>query len=420
MKVLHITTSVVPQSASYRLHKAEQKYGIDSYVYILSGEKLDSHVLVNTKINGIKGYIDFFRKRAGRFFERAFMRITSKKIHTPISLAQSSLIDRKIIDDINPDIINLHWICGGFISIKDMEWLSKYRVVWTMHDSWAFTGGCHIPYDCKKYMEQCVDCPQIKSKCGIDIAKKIFMDKLKVYHNARIHVVTPSKWLADCVRSARLFQNKSVNVIHNTINTSKFFPVEKAFARQLLSIKNDVKIVLFGAMNSTSDINKGFEYLYKAIQTLYYQRPEENINLIVFGSNEPKARLDFGFPVTYLGLLRDELSLMIAYSAADVMVVPSKSENFPNTILEAMACGTPCVAFKIGGIPEQIDHGLNGYLAKPYDSGDLATGIMYVLDDVKRKELSVNARNKVLNSYDEKIIAKQYSTLYEQIIYERR
>ncbi len=415
MRVLHITTSVVEQSASFRIHKAIARAGVDSFVYVLQPSGGSSRVMYanNSLRNKIKKFL-FPR------VERKIIKGFSRSEKTPISLGAMSSFDKELVKKINPDIINLHWICGGFLSIEDVKWLSDhYPVVWTLHDSWAFTGGCHIPYDCTKYIEGCRDCSQIQPIYGVDLAKKVFDSKINNYCSAKFGIVTPSKWLADCAAKSRILKGKQICVIPNPLDVNRFHPMDKQLTREILGLPKDKKIILFGAMNSTSDENKGFRFLYEAIKGFNKFWKGTEVEIIVFGSGEPENAPDFGLPTHYMGRLNDDISLSLLYSSADVMIVPSKSENFPNTVLEAMGAGTPCVAFRIGGIPDQIIHLENGYLAKPYDSNDLANGIEYVLsDDTRWEELSRNARDKVVANYREDKIAKRYISLYKDIIEE--
>ena len=328
--------------------------------------------------------------------------------------------NNKLITFINKsdyDIVNLHWINQGFISINDIKKIDK-PIVWTLHDSWAFTGGCHIPFSCNKYQTKCSKCEQLKLNCIIDLSKFIWRKKDKCYKEVDITFVTPSNWLSECVGKSALLRNKQVKVIPNGIDIQKYKPIEKKFARSVLNIESGKRIILFGAVDSTSDENKGFKYLQQAIKKLhFYINNSDDVEIIVFGSNEPENIPDFGYPIKYLGRLHDDISLNVLYSCVDVMVVPSKSENFPNTVLESLSCGTPVVAFAIGGIPDQIDHKKNGYLAIPYEAEDLSRGIAYILEDEDRwKVLSQNARKKVINNFDINIVAKQYIKLYGEVL----
>jgi glycosyltransferase involved in cell wall biosynthesis len=197
------------------------------------------------------------------------------------------------------------------------------------------------------------------------------------------------------------------------LDLNLYKPISKKSACHILNIpeNNKHKHILFGAMSSTSNERKGFNQLVNTLSLMQ----EENFRLIVFGS-EGYDQKDFGFPTTYLGNLNDDETLVLAYSAADVMVLPSLQDNLPNTAVEAIACGTPVVAFNTGGLPDIVDHKENGYLAEAYNPKDLASGISWVLEDEERlKSLSENARDKALDTYALDKVAQQYIEYYKEI-----
>ncbi len=182
--------------------------------------------------------------------------------------------------------------------------------------------------------------------------------------------------------------------------------------RELWSLPKDKKLILFGAVAATSDINKGFKELSKALQKLR----GTDIEFVVFGSSKPERAPEFKFKAHYVGRLQDDISLVTLYSACNVMVVPSLQENLPNTIMESLSCVTPVVAFDVGGNSDMIEHKLNGYLAKPFDTDDLARGIEWILNNENYDKLCQNAREKVLKEFDSKVVAKKYIELYEKIL----
>lgn len=170
--------------------------------------------------------------------------------------------------------------------------------------------------------------------------------------------------------------------------------------------------MLFGAMGATSDPRKGFTQLYEALS----QVNRQNIQLVIFGSSEPPNPPKFNQPVQYMGRIHDDISLKLLYSSADVMIVPSLQENLSNAIMESLACGTPVVAFDVGGNGDMIEHQQNGYLAQPLDTQDLAQGIDWVLNNANYQQLCECARQKVLQQFDSKLVAKQYIALYQDIL----
>ncbi len=321
-----------------------------------------------------------------------------------------------IVARLQPDVIHLHWIGAGLVPIRALP-AFKRPLVWTLHDMWAFTGGCHQAIDCTHYQQSCGDCPQLGSDRERDLSRRAWGQKHKHWRRLDLTVVALSRWLADCARQSALFGDRRIEVIPNGIDTSRYRPHEQALARQVLGLPADRQLILFGAMHSTSDPLKGFSHLQDALRSLAQSAVKDRPHLVVFGASEPADRPDFGFPATYVGSLHDDLSLALLYSAADVFVAPSRQDNFPNTVLEALACGVPCVAFDIGGMPDLIAQQQTGYLARPFDEDDLARGIAWVLEDEpRRRALAEAARRKVEREYELALVARRYEALYREVL----
>ena len=257
-------------------------------------------------------------------------------------------------------------------------------IVWTLHDSWAFTGGCHVPGNCQGYKERCGGCPQLGSQHAWDLSRWVWNRKRKFWRGIPLTIVTPSRWLADCARSSSLLGDRRIEVIPNGIDVNQYRPVEKQEARAILGLPQEQKLVLFSAMNATCDMNKGFPYLEAALRRLFEDGWHERMELMVVGQSTPSTPVNTGVPHRFLGVLRDEISMRLAYSAADVTVMVSAQENLPNSIMESLACGTPVVAFNVGGVPHLVEHQVNGYLAQPFSIDDLSAGLSFVLSDEER------------------------------------
>ncbi|WP_027713881.1 glycosyltransferase family 4 protein [Desulfuromonas sp. TF] len=318
------------------------------------------------------------------------------------------------IADIDPDIIHLHWICAGFLRVETLRTFNR-PIIWTLHDSWAFTGGCHVPFDCTRYRENCGVCPVLGSASEKDLSRWTWNRKAKAWRDLDLTVVTPSRWLADCARSSSLFRDVRVEVIPNGLETETFQPLDKVSSRNSLGLPQGEKIILFGAVRGMSDPNKGFHLLTGALKEV--ARESNGSLAVVFGSSAPAGMPDLGMPVRFLGRIDDDHSLARIYSAADVFVAPSMQENLPNTVMEAMACGTPCVAFRQGGVPDLVDHEVSGYLAQPFDTGDLARGIEWVLgDDDRRARLSVEARRKITAEFSLAEVSERYVNIYRELL----
>lgn len=318
---------------------------------------------------------------------------------------------------LNPDVVHLHWIAHGFIRIEALKQLRYKPVVWTLHDSWAFTGGCHLPYTCTAYMEHCGRCPVLGSQSDYDLSRWVWNRKRKIVDILNLTIVTPSRWLGECARRSSLFRNIPVEVIPNGLDISTYKPRNPDFCRELLSLPKSKIIIMFGAMSSTNDTNKGFDHLLGALRIIADTPYKNKVTAVVLGADRAQKELMTGIDIRFLGHLHDDASLSAAYSAADVFVAPSIQENLSNTVMESMACGTPCVAFDIGGMPDMIGHKRSGYLASPYEESDLADGILWVISNTDRqREYSIASRKIIMEGFSDTLAAQRYAILYKNLV----
>jgi glycosyltransferase involved in cell wall biosynthesis len=414
MNILHINasdTSGGAARAAYRLHLALLREGIDSRMLVQ--RKFSDDVTVSGPQTMLKKVASRLRPFLDALPVRRYKERT-KTLFSPARLPFSGIAER--INELRPDIVHLHWICGGMLRFEELARIEA-PIVWSLHDMWAFTGGCHYDQECGRYTTSCGRCVVLGSEREHDLSRKVLLRKQKTLHHCKNLMINGlSGWLARCAQQSALFKGRHVVNLPNPIDTELFKPVDKDFSRELLNLPKDKKIVLFGAMNSTGDPRKGFAELSQALSMLQ----SADVELVVFGSGKPLAPPDFGFPTHYLGHLSDDLSLKILYSAADVMVVPSLQEAFGQTASEAMACGTPVVAFAATGLLDIVDHKQNGYLAAPYEPSDLAAGIDWILTSPEYPLLCRNAREKVVREFDSSTVASKYIDLYKRILSERQ
>lgn len=396
--------------AAYRLHQGLRSIEVDSKLLVQN--KLSDDKSVVCPLGNLEKKLISFRETFDALPVKLY-RQRAKSMFWP-----EWFPDRlpSIIAKYNPDLINLHWICRGYLQIETLAKLKK-PLVWTFHDMWGFTGGCNYSEDCDRYEQSCGSCPQLNSNKERDLSRWVWQRKLKAWQNLNLTIVTPSKWLAERTKASSLFKDKRVEVIPNGIDTEKYRPIERSLARKLLQLPPDKQLVLFGAVSGTSDRRKGFHLLQPALQKLSQSGWHDKIELVVFGSSKPAQEPELGFKSHYLGKLGDHISLALVYAAADLFVAPSVQDNLPNTVMEAIACATPCVAFNIGGMPDLIEHQQNGYLATAYNIEELAKGIAWVLENSDtHQKLSHRARLKAENEFTLKVQANCYSSLFAEIV----
>lgn len=317
------------------------------------------------------------------------------------------------------DVIHLHWVNQGMLSLKDIrKIIEKKPVVWTMHDIWPATAICHLTLDCEAFKSACHHCKYLPGGgSNNDLSARIWKRKEQMLSGKRITFVACSKWLEGEAKQSALLKGQRVTCIPNPIDPQFRCYGDKRQARQHLQLPQDKKLVLFVSQRVTNE-NKGMSYLIDACHLLAEQHPEmrQTTAVVVLGGQGDafKDRLDF--PVYSLGYVNNTDRIIDIYNAADVFVLPSLSDNLPNTIMEAMACGVPCVGFQVGGIPEMIDHQENGYVAAFRQADDLARGIRYVLYDADYQTLSKNCVKKVATHYSQQSVANKYNKVYNEAI----
>lgn len=295
------------------------------------------------------------------------------------------------------DVIHLHWVCQGMLSLDGLDKImsSGKRIIWTLHDEWPYLGVCHYRDNCTE--SECRKCPLL---CG-SMPYSIYTRKHAMYQRWHPTFVGCSQWITDQARHA--MPNERVEHINNCIPAALFHPTDMLQARQSLSLPQDKRLLLF-CSQKVNDERKGIIYLVEALQLL----SKDNLHLVIVGKNAEKIPLPDDISATSFGSVSERMMPDI-YNAVDAFLTPSLQDNLPNTIAEAMSCGTPCIGFDVGGIPEMIDHLENGYVARYQDAADLAAGIRFVLSH----DLRDAAHHKAADAYGETHVAQQYINLYQ-------
>lgn len=354
--------------------------------------------------------------------ERYFAKVFVKAVKTPFSLQWfgTSVLKNKHVQQ--ADVIHIHWVNHGFLSPKFLAQLAELEkpIVWTFHDSNAFTGGCHVRYSCENFHKQCGYCPLLKLNGPNDISHKTWKSKQKAYSKVNFHIVAPSHWMANSVKESSLLGVRKVSVIPNTIEVDIFKPYVKAEAKRILKIAPEKFVIMSGFMPSKNDKHKGTQYLVDALFELSKRTgvDKNKIELLIFGNKDEKNVPDFPFKTTFLGTINKDEHLAKCYAAADAFITPSLEDNLPNTVMESLACATPVIAFTTGGIPDMVKHMQNGYLAKYKDANDLANGIEWLYLHDKKEDIQKEARRTVLTTFAPQVIAEQHLKLYRDLINE--
>lgn len=404
MKIVLISTFETFGGAAVackRLMHALNKSGNNAWMFVQEKKSNVSDVFTTG------GFFSKLRFIIERFYFLFYEK--DKSIRFQFSPAVSGLSLKKNSFVYNADIIHLHWTQFGFLSLKSLEELFQYNkpVVITLHDMWYFTGGCHYSRECTNYERSCGNCTQfLSSPSSTDLSHKIWLEKhrlFKKYQN-KIQVVACSKWLASLAQSSSILKETNIHSIPNPIDIHLFKPGTV--------VKQEKKIILFAAMK-ISDERKGWAYLLEALNHLSKSIESNSVELLIMGQVDEKDLQNIPFNYSCTGYLSDITQIIETYQKATVFAMPSLEDNLPNTIMEAMACGTPTIGFNQGGIPEMITHLKNGYVAEYKSSEDFANGLKYVLTSDHLSDLQKNARTHVEVHYSEEIVAQQYEAIYQ-------
>ncbi len=322
------------------------------------------------------------------------------------------------------DLVHLHWLGDTMISIEEIGCL-QMPVVWTLHDQWAFCGAEHYTAPPRfgetassdeRFLAGYIRGTRPANEAGPDLNRSTWLRKHRAWKRP-MHIVCPSRWMAECAGRSMLLREWPITVIPYPIDTVRWAPFDKRAARGLMELPQDKTLLLFGAIGGTSDPRKGADLLMDALRLLIDRRSGgvfEDLELVIFGQGRPSKETSIGFPIHYAGSLQDDISLRLLYAAADAFVIPSRQDNLPNTGIEAMACGTPVVAFSTGGLPDLVSHCETGWLARPFEVLELAQGINWVLQDRERnRALGERARVVALERFAPGNIAAKYSSVYQ-------
>jgi glycosyltransferase involved in cell wall biosynthesis len=416
MKITHVSSADIRGGAArstYRLHEALLRAGIDSTLYVLRKESDDPSVVQFYPPDRLlprvhRASYRLFLRRTG--FDRSGLRAWNSSYFSDDRAEHRSHVLAQLP---TCDILHLHWVAGFVDYSYFFSHLPKGPIVWTLHDMNPFTGGCHFDGGCGRFTRSCGSCPQLIGNGITDFSHECWTRKNRVYQALRpgnLHLVAPSQWLAREVRRSSLLSSHPVTVIPYGLDTDVFQPRDSRVARDVLGLRQDSKVILF-LVDWASEARKGLPQLVEALSAI---SDESKVCLVVLGNG--RADLPPRLSKVRLEYVQSDRLLSIVYSAADVFVLPAIQDNLPNTILEALACGLPVVAFSTGGIPDLVRDGVEGRLVPCGNTTALRDALLHVLnnEDVRRS-MSVNARSRAVQEYKLEIQAQRYFDLYRSL-----
>jgi glycosyltransferase involved in cell wall biosynthesis len=418
LRVTHLSTFDISGGAArsaYRLHAGLLGIGLDSRMVTLFKESTDPRV---ARFDPPRDLL----ARMRRGLRRRYLERTGKEARSWAAESGYFSDDRSqhgadVLRQLpQTDVLNLHWV-ANFIDYRLFfrEVSGALPIVWTLHDMNSLTGGCHHAADCEKFQGSCGMCPQLGSSIENDLSRKIWGRKRETYDSistGRFAFVTPSRWLAGRVKESSLGRGFRVEVIPNGLDTKIFKPRERRAAREALGLAPDATYILFASYFS-KDSYKGFPKLLEALHRIQIIPGLSGLT-VGLGDSEPTRRSPI--PIQSLGFIGSEEHMSLVYCAADIFVLPSAQDNFPNTALEALACGIPTVAFHVGGIPEIVRNGQTGLTVSPGDSAALARAMDELLAGGERRAaMSSECRRVALEEYSLEVQASRYCELYEEL-----
>jgi glycosyltransferase involved in cell wall biosynthesis len=420
MKVLHIASHDIVGGAAiaaYRLHQGLQMIGTSSQMLVAHKRSDDNTVLaIMPQRRSIPARLRSRLKArclAREIAQYGSTRDTNRGFFSDDRTADGSALLSAVP---HADIYNLHWVAGLVDYRKFFHAIAPDQgIAWTLHDMNPFTGGCHYTFGCNNFVKACGTCPALGSKQADDLSSRSFRRKRDIFDaliRDHVAIVTPSRWMAREAARSALFGRFNIHIIPPGVNTNTFAPRDRQAARDVLGIPTDLKIVMFVA-DWLRDHRKGLDLLLAAVKELGH---DVGLLLIGHGFRDQKV----GIQCFNVQNISDERLLSFVYSAADLLIVPTRQDNLPNVILEGMACGIPVVAFDVGGVSDLVRDGRTGLLVPPEDVSALSRAMrVLITDDALRTRLSAESRAVAVTEYSLRHQAERYRKAYGQIL-ERR
>jgi glycosyltransferase involved in cell wall biosynthesis len=415
MKILHINTSDINGGAAramFRLHKGLLNRGIESRLFSKEKQSDDSNIITLKKPIKWQKLAFKWRKEYIKRSLKAYSKPAGfEKFSTDLS-PYRGLIARQLPE---ADIYHLHWT-SDFVDLPALIQSIHKPIIWTLHDMWPFTGGCHYSSGCNRYEDKCGTCPQLGSKLPYDLSYQVWNRKhlvLRKKDKEKFLACADSQWLCEKALNSSLLGDFKVTTVHYGLETDEFLPRDKEACRKALNIPSDKVVLVFGAPGIDNP-RKGFQYLMNAISVLTKRYPD--LYLVSFGGGIKPA--DINIPWLHLGHIADNHLLSIVYNTGDLFVIPSVEEAFGQTCLEAMSCGVPAIGFSgSGGITDMIIDNKTGVLAHEMNADSLSQaiekGLSLSTDDYNI--MSANCRQMALSEYTLDIQAQRYISIYESI-----
>ena len=402
MKVLHVafSSSGGAGRTATLLKDSQNKLGIEADSKVLTNNGIPNVVLQNPNLAS-RALIDFFlvrNTRSGPLF----------------SLYRSNGVIRPEIDFKNGfDILNFHWMPG----VVDLHSplpsnLAGIPQIWTLHDMWAFTGGCHHSDGCINFQSTCVSCPQVRGIYKNKVARSLEVKKRYFSSNQKIGVIAPSQWIYDVASSSSVLENVRVERIPNPIHDDFFVQYDSQLIRKKLNITDDF-VIGFSASNLEDEV-KGFKQFIQLVNELSIAQPNKRISVLIIGNGKCPKSIGC-FRVNQVTNLSDSKAIAECFAAMDVFISTSSNETAPLVVSEALAVGLPIACFDSTGLSEMTNSGKNGALiASTTDFVDFIYRLL--LDEDLYRSYSRSAKMYAKEMHHSESVSQKYIDFYESFL----
>jgi glycosyltransferase involved in cell wall biosynthesis len=414
MRVLHISETDYEGGAgvaAYALHQELRRQGVDSRLLAESVRHRDA---ATRSISGLYGFPAHLWRRVRTELDALPLRRYPQRSAMAWSVGRLNRGTLPAIRRWQPDLVHIHWV-SQMLSVRDIGRLTG-PLVWTHHDWGGFTGGCRCPVDCRRFETGCGACPVLGSRDPADLSQRTCARKVREWAQLRAHSIAVGSGMAADVRASRVLGRFPCEVIPNGIDVERFRPMDRAAARAKLKLEADAFVILFGAYSVTSPW-KGAAELAQALALWRQREPQKRACLATLGLGT-MLPLACDLPVQALGFQSTPEAMAQAYSAADLVVMPSRIESFGLMAAEAAACGTPTVAFAGTGVADIVRHGETGFLARPRDPAALAEGIAWAaaLTPAARAQVGNACRRECVQRFALARVAAAHVVRYHQMV----
>lgn len=410
MYVTHLTTELSGGAglAALRLHRALERRHVRSRILFRKGKSRGNSEI--RRAETARSLARVVRKCEEAFEER---RMSSDSLFTSPSRMTKTAF-RDVVGNDSPTVLHLHWI-SRWIDYRSFfrDVPKRLPIVWSLHDMNPVTGGCHLPGTCQGFKAECRNCPQIRPLPGDrHPARRYLQIKAEVYGGRSIHLVANSNWMLRAAEESSIGRHaQSIRLIHLGVDLEAFRPRDQEFCRSLLGVPSEKFIIAFGAAD-LNDANKNLKLLCNALKGSTLR---DQFHLLLFGGGAPA--FDLPVSATFVGWTESESLLSIVYSAADVLAMPSRFESLGMTALEALACGTPAIVSRTGGLTDIVQDGENGYALPVDDAEAFRNTLERVASDPQvRQSLQDRARDSIAERFCWDQTADAYLSLYQEIV----